>query len=140
MNLKSGCPLIKSTKRPKVDYIPICPYIYFLAHRQSVLSCSTMFHLQRYKKILIFNRFLRKIAQKVFIISSIVPVTSKMILSHTSLALTPSHTHALTFGKSHVTLTLYSIIEFIYIIIYINLIYTIYLYRFLVRAHRQIVM
>ena len=128
MNLKSGCPLIKSTKRPKVDYIPICPYIYFLAHRQSVLSCSTMFHLQRYKKILIFNRFLRKIAQKVFIISSIVPVTSKMILSHTSLALTLSHTHALTFGKSHVTLTLYSIIEFIYIKIYINLIYTIFLY------------
>ena len=59
--------------------------------------------------------------------------------SNTS-ALTPSRTHALTFGKSHVTLTLYSIIEFIYIIIYINLLYTIYLYRFLVRAHRQNVM
>ena len=56
-------------------------------------------------------------------------MTQSLSNSHTLLvALTHSRPHALTFGKSHVTLTLYSIIEFIYIIIYINLIYTIFLY------------
>ena len=54
-------------------------------------------------------------------------MTQSLSNSHTLLvALTHSRPHALTFGK--VTLTLYSIIEFIYIIIYINLIYTIFLY------------